>query len=560
MIDKLLMSAIDNKKHYYLTLIALCLPIVCMTLLQTLTLAYIIDAVFLKGKSLIQVAWPLIGLLLIFILRPLLQALFEWHNRTVTSKAKQTLRRRLSESISQNYQTLENENTTGYFATIACDGIESTDAYFSEFVPQLFIMSVNTLALLMVAFYFDWISALIMMITAPLIPVFMILIGKTAEGVNQKQWQSLKWMNGHLLDLLRGMTTLHYFGKHHQQSDAVARTSQSFKQKTMSVLKLTFLSALALELTATLSTAVIAVSLGVRLLYAQIPFIAALSILLMTPEYYLPLRQLGLKYHAAMNAKAVSAQLKPIFASETPTNLDINLGLGLGLTTDAMTKPDSFSANAITLHQINFAYENANPIFKQFSLEIPFGSSLAITGPSGVGKTTLLKLLLGELTPQSGNGRLLGEDYLSMSKEMRHKKIAFVPQQPKVFEGTLLENLRFGRPEASLDDVKAFCDLSAFSLIIDRLPEGLDTLMGEGQQALSGGETQLLAITRACIRKTPILILDEPTSALDPISEALITEALSRIAKDKTLIIAAHRKASVALCQHQLHLGGAHNE
>lgn len=552
MIDKLLMSAIDNKKRYYLTLIALCLPIVCMTLLQTLTLAYIIDAVFLKGKSLIQVQWPLIGLLLIFILRPLLQALFEWHNRKVTSKAKQTLRRRLSQSISQNYQTLENENTTGYFATIACDGIESTDAYFSEFVPQLFIMSVNTLALLIVAFYFDWISALIMMITAPLIPVFMILIGKTAEGVNQKQWQSLKWMNGHLLDLLRGMTTLHYFGKHHQQSDAVARTSQSFKQKTMSVLKLTFLSALALELTATLSTAVIAVSLGVRLLYAQIPFIAALSILLMTPEYYLPLRQLGLKYHAAMNAKAVSAQLKPIFASEIPTNLD--------LTPNTTLKLDSFSANAITLHQINFAYENANPIFKQFSLKIPYGSSLAITGPSGVGKTTLLKLLLGELIPQSGNGSLLGEDYLSMSKEQRHEKIAFVPQQPKVFEGTLLDNLKFGRPEASLDDVKYFCDLSAFSLIIDRLPEGLDTPMGEGQQALSGGETQLLAITRACIRKTPILILDEPTSALDPISEALITTALSRITKDKTLIIAAHRKASVALCQHQLDLGGAHYE
>ncbi len=552
MIDKLLISAIDNKKRYYLTLIGLCLPIVCMTLLQTLTLAYIIDAVFLKGKSLIQLQWPLIGLLLIFILRPLLQALFEWHNRKVTSKAKQTLRRRLSQSLSQNYQTLENENTTGYFATIACDGIESTDAYFSEFVPQLFIMSINTLALLIVAFYFDWISALIMMITAPLIPVFMILIGKTAEGVNQKQWQSLKWMNGHLLDLLRGMTTLHYFGRHHQQSDAVARTSQSFKQKTMSVLKLTFLSALALELTATLSTAVIAVSLGVRLLYAQMPFIAALSILLMTPEYYLPLRQLGLKYHAAMNAKAVSAQLKPIFASEMPINL--------ALKPNTTLKPNSFSAKAITLHQINFAYEKTNPIFKQFSLEIPFGSSLAITGPSGVGKTTLLKLLLGELTPQSGNSRLLGEDYLSMSKDQRHKKIAFVPQQPKVFEGTLLDNLRFGRPEASLDDVKYFCDLSAFSLIIDRLPEGLDTPMGEGQQALSGGETQLLAITRACIRKTPILILDEPTSALDPISEGLITEALSRIAKDKTLIIAAHRKASVALCQHQLNLGGTHYE
>lgn len=558
MIDKLLMSAIDNKKRYYLTLIALCLPIVCMTLLQTLTLAYIIDAVFLKGKSLIQVQWPLIGLLLIFIMRPLLQAFFEWHNRTVTSKAKQTLRRRLSQSISQNYQTLENENTTGYFATIACDGIESTDAYFSEFVPQLFIMSVNTLAMLMVAFYFDWISAMIMMITAPLIPVFMMLIGKTAEGVNQKQWQSLKWMNGHLLDLLRGMTTLHYFEKHHQQSEAVARTSHSFKQKTMSVLKLTFLSALALELTATLSTAVIAVSLGVRLLYAQIPFLAALSILLMTPEYYLPLRQLGLKYHAAMNAKAVSAQLKPIFSSEMCINLESELNSGL--TPEPTINPDFFNEFAISLHQIDFAYKNANPIFKQFSLEIPYGSSLAITGPSGVGKTTLLRLLLGELNPQSGNSRLFGENYQWHSKEMRHAKIAFVPQQPKVFEGTLLDNLRFGRPEATLADVKAFCDLSAFSSIIDRLPEGFDTPMGEGQQALSGGETQLLAITRACIRKTPILILDEPTSALDPISEALITDALSRIAKDKTLIIAAHRKASVALCQHQLALGGVHHE
>lgn len=542
MIDKLLMTAIPSKHRHYLILAGFSLPTALLATCQALMLAYTIDAVYLKSASLSTVKVPLLLLLAIFIARPLLQGLFEWHNRRGASRAKLNLRRRLTDILADNDQRLETENTTGYFATLACDGIESTDAYYAEFVPQLFVMAVNTVVLLLVAFRFDWISALIMAVTAPLIPLFMILIGKTAEGVNQRQWQSLKWMNGHLLDLLRGMTTLHYFEKHRQQQEAVLRTSESFRQKTMAVLRLTFLSALALELTATLSTAVIAVSLGVRLLYGQMSFVAALSILLLTPEYYLPLRQLGLKYHAAMNAKAVSAQLKPIF--EHMPALE---------SFEAAEAPVA-SETAFALNQIHFGYSEAAPLFRNFSLTIPTGTSLAVTGVSGIGKTTLLRLLMGELEPGAGTLNLFGQPLSKLTKSQRYSLIAFVPQQPKVFEGSLLENLRFGNPTASLADVKALADLTGFSAVIDRLPLGLETQLGEGQQALSGGETQLLAITRACIRQTPILILDEPTSALDPLSEALITTALRRIASEKTLIIAAHRKASVQMCDREINL------
>lgn len=524
------------------------LPIVLSTLAHTLVLAYIINAVFLEKATLTSVLLPLVLLLLSFVVKPLFNYLHEKRGRRAASLAKQNLRDRLTHSLQSENNHNDNEKTTGLYATLACEGIESTDAYFAEFVPQLFLMTVNTLGLLAVAFYLDWISALIMLITAPLIPIFMMLIGKTAEGVNLKQWDSLKRMNGHLLDLLRGIQTLRSFAMDIKQIDSVKNTSEGFRKKTLEVLRLTFLSAFALELTATLSTAMIAVSLGVRLLYGQIPFFNALAILLLAPEYYLPLRQLGLKYHAAMNAKGISKQLKPIFEA-LPTTPDEAENYQINELRQDFEQGDF----AIKISDLSFAYGNYN-IFNQLNADIPHRKATAITGISGSGKTTLLKLLAGELKPQSGQICFGKMDSTHWHYEKRADIIAFVPQHPKVFKNSIFENLILGSPNATLADVEAACQLTGFNAVLTRLPKGFETHLGDGVQSLSGGETQLLALTRALLRNTPILLLDEPSSALDPLSEELLANALSNIAKHRTLVIAAHREATIKLCQHHIHV------
>ncbi|MBF4694228.1 thiol reductant ABC exporter subunit CydD [Fusibacter ferrireducens] len=582
MIDKLLMTAIKNRTHYYTQLIALSLPIVFLTIFQAVSMGWIIDAVFLKRTPLQQLIFPLALLACVFILRPFFNGLFEWQNRKETALAKQNLRAQITHALRLQliYQGQDQDefqdrvqdqnHITGRYATLACEGVEHTDAYYAEFVPQIFIMIINTIFVLGFAFYLDWISALIMMVTAPLIPLFMMLIGKTAEGVHQKQWQTLKRMNGHLMDLLRGMTTLHYFERHLSQVESVRQTSENFRKKTMSVMKLTFLSALTLELTATLSTAVIAVSLGVRLLYGQLSFLSALIILLMTPEYYTPLRQLGLKYHAALNAKSVSSQLKSLLDQmPNPNAAEIQelIEIQSNMDTQKSNRPADSSSLSIehahmdnsrvfSLHAIQFTYSNGKNIFSNLNLEIHTGDRLAIVGKSGVGKTTLLKILMGVLKPTCGKIYLFEHDITTYPESFFYDSIAFVAQKSKVFNGSVLDNLKFGRPNASVKIVEKYCALTGFDAIIHKLECGYETILGEGHQSLSGGESQLLSLTRACIRETPIFILDEPTSAVDPESEKRIVEALAKIATDKTLIIASHREAVVNLCHQKLELGG----
>lgn len=562
MIDKLLMTAIENKKKYYMGLVLFILPVVLLTVGHTFLLAFIIDGAFLKKRLLMDLMPWLVLLFAVFMTKPVANGLLELYARKNASRAKQALRSRLSKILAEEGNHLENENTTGYFATLACDGIESTDAFYAEFVPQFLIMTINTVILLLFAFTQDWISGLIMAVTAPLIPVFMILIGKTAEGVNLKQWQTLSRMNGHLLDLLRGLTTLKYFQKDAQQAESVAVTSENFRTKTMSVLKLTFLSAFALELTATLSTAVIAVSLGVRLLYGQIGFLPALTVLLLAPEYYLPLRQLGLKYHAAMNAKAVSQKLKPLFELEKANEGRFSNGsmINEDLKSNTYT-PEKLNHSTQSLHmdQLSFGYDPQTLIFDRFTAEIPLLGATAITGTSGIGKTTLIRLICGDYLPLAGKIRMGELDLSDMTQEEVHQFVSVVPQQPRIFIGSLYENLSFGNPGISHEAVMSACELTGFAKVVKKLPEGLETPVGEGIQALSGGETQLLAITRAYLRNTPIILLDEPSSALDPISEELVTKALSTLAQHKCLVIAAHRAASIALCQRRIHLGGEVN-
>ncbi len=556
MIDRFLIRQLQSVKKFFSFNLLFSIPLAVLAITQALLISSVVDKVFLKKATMTSLMPTLVSLFFLFLLRPLIQGLFQWFNRKETSLAKIELRSKLISMVDGLEDVEDNERPiTGLLNTLASEGIESTDAYFSDFLPHFIFMTINTLLLLGFTFYLDFISGLIMLISAPLIPVFMILIGKNAEGENKKQWLSLKRMNGHLLDLLKGMPTLRYFQKEKIQEQNVAKISEAYRKHTISLMKVTFLSALALELCTTISTAVIAVSLGLRLLYGKILFFPALTVLLLTPEFFQPLRQLGLKFHSSLNSKNISTQFKNIIETYThKKEANINTDAPLDASRDENITVPLFSLNAVT-----FNYNEVNPIITNLSLTIPQGQIFGISGKSGIGKTTILKLLLKEQLPKSGSIHYKSRNLTEMAENELINLMAYMPQKSKLIQGTILYNLKLDAPEISDETLLKYCNLTGLTAVINRFPLGLMTQIGEGNQALSGGEKQLIALTRACLRETEVIILDEPTSSLDLVSEKQVHMALNRISYMRSLIIATHSPSTLALCQGILNLdGGAH--
>lgn len=554
MLDKRLMKHLEHpKKTLFLTGVR-ATALALFAVLQAVCLAWVVDRVFLGKVPLQELTAPLALLGLAFVVRPVLGGYQEHRARLTAVQVKGAIREALARAARSDYGYGVQRHGTGTLSTLAVEGVEGVDAYFSEFVPQLVLAVVTLAVVLPTVLLLDPVSALVMGVTAPLIPGFMILIGKTADGVHRQQWDRLNRMNGHLLEVLRGMVTLCWFGRNRSQEGAVAAMSEGFRNATMKVLRISFLSAFTLELLATLSTAVVAVSLGLRLLYGRMDFFPALTVLLLAPELYQPLRQLGLRFHASLNGKVVAAELEQVLEATAPEperTFDRAEGL--------WPQPSL----TIRAEGLCFAYRDApeNPVLKDIALELPPGRSLAVIGDSGIGKTTFLKLLLGAFDGYGGSLTLGGVELRNLAPEQVASVVSYVPQRPAVFTGTVLENLLFGLPEdqrqGARERAEAYAARSGFDRVVARLQDGYETHLGDGGSALSGGEAQLMGITRAWLRETPIVLLDEPTSAMDVHLEGEIIQALQRMKTEKTLVIAAHRPRTTAVCDRCLRLGGA---
>ena len=547
MIIQLLNRQLKNYKRMCLINGIISLPSVMLAFVQALLVSRIITNIFINHVKLIDVTILLLALLGTLMLRPILGFIFERNNRKMTTQAKIKLRATILELIRQN--PLNDQNDHSKVLTLITDGVESTDGYFSEFLPHLIFMSLNTLILLAGAFYLDLLTGILFLITAPLIPVFMILIGKTVEIKNNQNWRQLKQLNGHLLDLLKGMTTLRVFGKEEKQLDNVWKISESYRHRTLSLMKWTFLSALALELTATLSTALIAVSLGVRLLSGQITLFPALALLILAPEFFLPMRQMGLKFHSALNAKTFAHDFEEFQKQKTNQEAENHIVPNNQDSNEQITD----KSLVIQMKDLSFSY-SSEPIFNQINFTFTKGLIHGIVGPSGSGKTTLCRLLLGELKSQEGQLFINEEDTLSWSDENFVSQIAYVPQTAQIIEGSLLNNLLLGSKKTAQFDF--YLELTGINRWIESLEEGLYTDISPTKRQISGGEKQLISLTRACLKDSEIIILDEPTSALDKMNELTMLSALKRISYFKTIILTTHSSRVKAICDHLIDLGG----
>ena len=407
------------------------------------------------------------------------------------------------------------------------DGLEQVDAYVARYIPQ--ILYAIMIPLIMGIAIVDTlpIIGIILIITVPLIPFFMILIGKQADRLNKEQWERMSFLSGHFLDVLQGITTLKLFGRAKDQIKVIGRLSEEFKDSTLRVLRVAFLSALVLELVSTISTALIAVYLGLTLLDGEISFFSAFFILLLAPEFYTPFRQLGAAFHTGMAGKTSILKYEE-FMNRQPS-------LPIGGQSQLKGK-----VQAIEIKDLTFTYADSENGVQHISLEAKRNSPIMLVGESGAGKSTIAHIIGGFLTAPKGSVTIDGLDLCDIDIEWWRQQITYVSQHPHIMKGTLRDVLSFGMNVSDEEIIEACKEVQLLDVIY-RQQDGLDTVIGEGGLGLSGGERQRVALVRAFLRKGQVLILDEVTAHLDVKTEAIISSAIKRLMDNKIVIIIGHR-------------------
>jgi ATP-binding cassette, subfamily C, bacterial CydD len=449
------------------------------------------------------------------------------------AEVKSGLRRRLSAHALRLGPAWLSGQRAGEITALATKGMDGLDAYFARYLPQLMLAVVVPLAVLVRIAFADWISAVIIAATLPLIPVFGILIGWHTRAQTQRQWRLLALLGGHFLDVVSGLPTLKLFGRARAQAEVIEEVTNAHRKATMTTLRVAFLSALALELIAALATALVAVEIGLRLLAGHVSYQTALLVLLLTPEAYLPLRNLGAQFHAS--TEGVTAARRAFEILDTP--LPAHSAAPSVASADVDLRRDIIALQAVTLRYP----DRERPALDEVSLSIRPGERIILTGPSGAGKSSLLSLLLRFAAPTCGTIAAGRADLAQIPADRWRSQIAWVPQHPHLFTATVAENIALGQPGACREDIVAAARLAGADGFIRQLPGGYATVLAEGARSLSAGQRQKLALARAFLRRAPLLLLDEPTAHLDPASADRVIAAIDDQMADCTVIIVTHR-------------------
>ena len=569
-INKRLFQYVKTMRVYVVAVALLGLLTALCIVLQSHYIAQIINRVFLARQSLAQVTSALSILLLVLIGRAALVWGGEVATNFVSSTVKSDLRLRLFRHILKLGPMYVKGERSGEIVNTTADGVEALDAYFNQFFPQVCATMIIPTVILIVVFATDLVSGIVLLVTWPILPFFMILIGKQANAITERRWHQLSALSAHFLDVLQGMTTLKLFGRNKIQQETIRRISERYGATTMKVLRVAFLSSFVMEMGATISNAIIAVEIGLRLLYGNIPFEQAFFVLLLTPEFYQPLRALGAQFHASMESAAgaqrifdmleTPAQEQAVDSIAVPPRSDNPLWLSwlTGLNAHSSRQPQGVVATwvnkampgrvvsrSLQFDGVQYAYPTAEgesyPALNGVSFEMHPGQKTALVGPSGAGKSTIASLLLRFIEPDQG--RILLDDIpiQTFSAQDWRTLVAWQPQRPYLFNTTVAENIRMGNPEATLEQVMWAAKQANIHEVIEALPEGYDTIIGERGTRLSGGQAQRLSLARVFLKDAPILILDEATSTLDAESEAQVLRAIDTIAQDRVVLVIAHR-------------------
>jgi thiol reductant ABC exporter CydD subunit len=510
---------------------------------QAWLLADVVASAFLGGKSLAQLQTPLILLLCVVAARAVVAWAAELAAGRSSARAKSQLRGALLERVAGLGADSSREERTGELAVLATRGVDALDGYFSLYLPQLLLAVIVPIVVLAAVVGRDWISAAIIAVTIPLIPLFMALVGATTRERMDRQLRTLQRLAGHFLDVVAGLSTLKVFGRAKAQAASIREISERYRDTALSTLRITFLSSLILELVATFSVALVAVAIGLRLMGGELGLRTALFTLVLAPEAYLPLRQLGANYHASAEGMAAAEQVFAVLEQPLPAR---------GTRRDV---PD-MAVSDISVDGLRVAYTGrSEPALEDISLNVGAGEVLALAGPSGCGKSTLLSVLLGLTVPEEGTVSVGDVELADLDPDAWHAQLAWVPQRPHLFAASIAENVRLGRRDASREELWEAIGAAGLTDVVADLPAGLDTVLGDRGAGLSAGERQRVALARAFLRDSPLLLLDEPTANLDGQTEHEVLEAVRRLSHGRTVVLVAHRPALLALADRVITLG-----
>ncbi|WP_461082962.1 thiol reductant ABC exporter subunit CydD [Streptomyces deserti] len=509
-----------------------------LVIAQAMLIAEVVVGAFQHGMSVGELRTPLLLLAAVAGGRALVGWLTELAAHRASAAVKSELRGRLLERATALGPGWLSGQRTGSLVALATRGVDALDDYFSRYLPQLGLAVVVPVAVLARIVTEDWVSAAIIVGTLPLIPLFMMLIGWATQARMDRQWRLLSRLSGHFLDVVAGLPTLKVFGRAKAQAESIQRITGEYRRATMRTLRIAFLSSFALELLATISVALVAVTIGMRLVHGEMDLYIGLVILILAPEAYLPLRQVGAQYHAAAEGLAAAEEIFDVLETPVP-------GSGTG----------AVPAGAVSFEGVTVRYPGRSAhAVSAVSFTIEPGETVALVGPSGAGKSTLLNVLLGFVPPTEGRVRIGGADLAAVDLAQWRSRIAWVPQRPHLYAGSIAENVRLARPDADDGAVRrALRDAGALEFV-DALPEGVDTVLGEDGAGLSAGQRQRLALARAFLADRPVLLLDEPTAALDGQTEAEVVEAVRRLAVGRTVLLVVHRPALLAVADRVVRL------
>ncbi|MFE7836266.1 thiol reductant ABC exporter subunit CydD [Streptomyces sp. NPDC057474] len=512
-----------------------------LVIAQAMLIAEVVIGAFQHGMSVAELRAPLLLLAAVALGRALVSWLTELAAHRASAAVKSELRGRLLERATALGPGWLSGQRTGSLVALATRGVDALDDYFSRYLPQLGLAVVVPVAVLARIVTEDWVSAAIIVGTLPLIPVFMVLIGWATRSQMDRQWRLLSQLSGHFLDVVAGLPTLKVFGRARAQAESIKRITGEYRQATMRTLRIAFLSSFALELLATISVALVAVTIGMRLVHGEMDLYIGLVILVLAPEAYLPVRQVGAQFHAAAEGLAAAKEIFEVLETPMPAS-------GTGPVPSA----GDIHFDGVTVRYPGRSYDAVSDV----SFTVATGETVALVGPSGVGKSTLLNVLLGFTKATAGGVRVGGVDLTLLDLDEWRSRVAWVPQRPHLYAGSIADNVRLARPDADDTTVRrALADAGALDFV-DALPAGAETALGEDGSGLSAGQRQRLALARAFLADRPVLLLDEPTASLDGETEAEVVEAVRRLAVGRTVLLVVHRPALLGVADRVVRLEG----
>ena len=497
---------------------------------QAFCLGDVVSQVFLGGATLDAMMPVIVTLAFIVLGRALLSSFGETLAQRAATRTSAQLREALLAHVVRLGPVWLSGERRGQVATLATRGVDSVEPYVARYIPQLVIAAVVPLTVGVAILTQDLLAAVIVAVTAPLIPVFMILIGRYTQSATAKQWSTLGVLSGHFLDVVAGLPTLKAFGRERVQATRMAQIDKQYRTATLGVLRIAFLSSLVLELVATLAVAVVAVSIGLRLVNGEMDLRTGLVVLILAPEVYLPIRAVGAQFHAAADGIDAAEQVFEMLAIEpaiTGTRIDVPVG-------------------EIVVDDVTVTYPGTDVVaLAPISLTLVPGRVTAVVGPSGVGKSTLLAVLQGFLAPTSGTVRIDGVDLATLDPEAWRAHLAVVAQDPVLVGPTVADDIRLRYPEAT--DAEVDAALRGAGLDPSTLPDGAATRVGDLASDVSAGQRRRVALARVLLLPSSLVLLDEPTAGLDDATEADVIAAVRLLAqRGAAVVVVAHRPSLVA--------------